>query len=593
MPEAPTSTARPRPRWPPAAALGLLLTFALFALHHAWTAAPTFDEVAHLPAGMSYWKTADGRLNREHPPLVKLVAGLPPLLLGAQVPIDGAAWERADEWRFGTDLLFRSGNDPDLVMGAGRSACVGFGLLLGAILWFWGRALAGPRAALLPVALVALSPLFVAHGSLVTTDVAAAAFLAMTSWGAWRCLRGQGADAVLTTALGAGCLVLTKFTAPAGLAGVGLAVLVSAGWRNAEGRRRALLALAAMGLPALLTALSVRGWPPDPRAYLAGIAQLGFNHQPGWSYWAFGSLADHGRWWYFPAALLVKAGPGTLLGLALGAMLAVARSVRPKTSQPRPDGATQSGAWTLVWVPAAVYGLVVVFFAPNVGVRYALPALALLLLALAALPGLLAAVTGPGLTRWIPPLLMAAQLGGLALAWPHPLPWFNGMLGCGTGSPRPCLDDSNLDWGQGLTALGRWSEAQYPGVQLRVAVYCSLRHEDYVNSINMRGEELLRPNRAVYAMSAQRMIRPLLQTDAPLESFWFHSWPADHVVAGVYHVWDLRRRSDLEPLQEAGVSAEGGSEGVPPPPVLSGKPRRDVCEALSSTSGDGEGLEVE
>jgi len=37
----------------------------------------TFDEVAHIGAGLSYWQRLDLRMNAEHPPLAKLVAGLP------------------------------------------------------------------------------------------------------------------------------------------------------------------------------------------------------------------------------------------------------------------------------------------------------------------------------------------------------------------------------------------------------------------------------------------------------------------------------------------------------------------------------------
>ena len=39
--------------------------------------AGTTDEVAHIPAGYSYDKVQDYRLNPEHPPLAKAIAGLP------------------------------------------------------------------------------------------------------------------------------------------------------------------------------------------------------------------------------------------------------------------------------------------------------------------------------------------------------------------------------------------------------------------------------------------------------------------------------------------------------------------------------------
>ena len=41
----------------------------------------TFDETTHLPAGYSYLKTGDCRLNPQHPPLIKLLCAAPLLFL--------------------------------------------------------------------------------------------------------------------------------------------------------------------------------------------------------------------------------------------------------------------------------------------------------------------------------------------------------------------------------------------------------------------------------------------------------------------------------------------------------------------------------
>ena len=44
---------------------------------------PTIDEVNHLPAGITYWRTGSFKLYHHNPPLVKLIAALP--VLGARV----------------------------------------------------------------------------------------------------------------------------------------------------------------------------------------------------------------------------------------------------------------------------------------------------------------------------------------------------------------------------------------------------------------------------------------------------------------------------------------------------------------------------
>ena len=49
--------------------------------------AGTQDELAHIPAGYSYVRYSDYRLNPEHPPLVKMMAGVPLLFLDLNFPM--------------------------------------------------------------------------------------------------------------------------------------------------------------------------------------------------------------------------------------------------------------------------------------------------------------------------------------------------------------------------------------------------------------------------------------------------------------------------------------------------------------------------
>jgi hypothetical protein len=60
---------------------GIVLLFcAIFAasvISFARNSSATFDEVAHLPAGYTYLRWHDYRMNPEHPPLVKKLAALP------------------------------------------------------------------------------------------------------------------------------------------------------------------------------------------------------------------------------------------------------------------------------------------------------------------------------------------------------------------------------------------------------------------------------------------------------------------------------------------------------------------------------------
>src|SRR4051794_24299926 len=86
--------------------LALLGMYAALAVGGAAHNGSTFDEVAHLVAGYSYWATGDYRLNPEHPPLAKLLAAAP-LRLRRDVAFStrGEAWATANEWTLGRQFL--------------------------------------------------------------------------------------------------------------------------------------------------------------------------------------------------------------------------------------------------------------------------------------------------------------------------------------------------------------------------------------------------------------------------------------------------------------------------------------------------------
>lgn len=141
----------------------------------------TFDETAHVAAGYSYLTQKDMRLNPEHPPLVKDLAAIPLLFLNLNFPEDDPSWVQNEtpvwwhQFDFASQFLYQSNNDPDQILFRSRLPMI---LLLIALGWFifcWTKELFGRRAALLALFLFTFSPTFIAHGRLVTTDVAAAA----------------------------------------------------------------------------------------------------------------------------------------------------------------------------------------------------------------------------------------------------------------------------------------------------------------------------------------------------------------------------------------------------------------------------------
>lgn len=142
----------------------------------------TFDEVAHIGAGFSYLKEFDGRLNPEHPPLIKSLSALPLLFLsandGLNFDTNQSFWTLENvndrQWAAGNNLLYESGNNAGKILIFSRLPIMFLGILFGWILFWWTRKNYSASPAILTLLLYALSPTFLAHSRYVTTDLGAA-----------------------------------------------------------------------------------------------------------------------------------------------------------------------------------------------------------------------------------------------------------------------------------------------------------------------------------------------------------------------------------------------------------------------------------
>ena len=168
--------------------LGVLFTTAFLSMKDD---ALTFDELAHIPAGYSYLTQQDYRINPEHPPLIKDLAAIPLLFLNLNFPTDSEEWQQNSgpppwwiQFNLGTEFLFRSGNNPQQIVFFARLPMLFLLLSLAWFTFYWARKLGGNLVGLGALFLVAFSPTLIAHGRLITTDVAAAfgVMLAMYFW---------------------------------------------------------------------------------------------------------------------------------------------------------------------------------------------------------------------------------------------------------------------------------------------------------------------------------------------------------------------------------------------------------------------------
>lgn len=446
----------------------------------------TVDEPWHVVAGVSYLRTGDFRLNPEHPPLVKLVAGVAQPGSFVLPPFSPLA-EKSQERDWVERVMFLE-NDAAASQRATRASLWTFHaallVALGALVW---RAM-GLAWAVGTLAFLVLEPTVAAHLPVAMTDLPLALTLAVAAAAAGLLLAEWRWPWVLATGVALGLVLGSKHSALAGLAGLGavLAVGVLAGLRHggvAEMARRGLR-VGVAGLLGLLLLWSMYGFRfhagPDgsdgfnrdmadkvadlniphwregiafadavhllPRAYLWGLAdtvRAGVEGRGQGSHLVWG-VSHKGRppWFTWPSILVSKIPLGLMLMSLLG-LVALRWAPLPPAVRWTLGAAGSVGLLHLLALMSGqgTYG----------GIRHALPIVVLLALPAGALVA----------AAWAQPrrALRAAALVPLAAALvmtvrePRVWEYHNELAGGSAGAYR-LFGNEGIDLGQ------RWPETR-------------------------------------------------------------------------------------------------------------------------------------
>ncbi len=493
---------------------------------------PTFDEVTHLPSGYVGLLDSSIRLNREHPPLVKAWAALPLLAMNPSLPPDPLPLEKRDQWTFGQQFLFYSGNDPSRLFTAARTMVVLLNSLLIPLVALAAWLAFGPRTVLLAVLLAATCPLLLGHGHLITTDAPTALWVLTSSLAGFFAWSRPGIPSFVALLFSVALGTATKYSFPIAALGFPLAAFLATpgGLLPRIARTLPLGGVAAVGV--LLGMALAWGWPPDFAAYGEGMARVQMDAAGGYRYFVLGRF-EEGNWWgFFPLAFLVKASPALLVGLLLAPWPSPSSREAAASS-----GVGREGFLPFLLLPPLAYGILIVTTAPHLGVRYLLPCFPTL--------WVLGSAVARGSSRMCHRFSVFLTLLCLWTAFsarPDPIGWFNGMFGCGNSRPAPCLDESSADWGQGSIRLKQEIELRYPGVIPRVSAYGTAPVNVYQPVVPMQREEFHTPYRAVYAITSRRLSRGL---NADGDAGWFQGRMPDQILGGTFRIYDLRGNEEL------------------------------------------------
>ncbi len=174
------------------------------------------DEIAHIPAGYSYLKFQDFRLNPEHPPLIKDLAALPLLFVeDLTFPTDIPAWtdEINGQWECGWKFIYERGNDPEMMFLYTRFLPMLLLFLLGIYVYKWTKELFGIKAGLLATTLFAFSPNIIAHSHYVTTDFGVTVFMFISVYYFTKFIKKPGWWTMILATITFALASLAKFSA--------------------------------------------------------------------------------------------------------------------------------------------------------------------------------------------------------------------------------------------------------------------------------------------------------------------------------------------------------------------------------------------
>jgi dolichyl-phosphate-mannose--protein O-mannosyl transferase len=281
---------------------------------------PTFDEPMHYYAGYTYLARGDFDISRELPPLSKEIAALPAYLLSRLHVIPPPRFVTPDENPMaGLDLLYSSRISSGAMLALGRLPMLLIGVLTLLLIARWAYRLWGMPAAIVASGLAVTEPTLVAHGSLITPDIALTFFFTLSFYLAWTYPEDPSLRRFLLTGIALGAALGSKFSAIVALPALVALAMVDVstrGWvvpwrcRLTAHRRLhpygeaavflvCIFGIAALTVVCIYAVHGIGSWRD-------GLIDQMRHASKGHLAFFWGRYSTHGWWYYFPVAFALK-----------------------------------------------------------------------------------------------------------------------------------------------------------------------------------------------------------------------------------------------------------------------------------------------
>lgn len=527
-----------------------------------WAMCPNKTEVGHMGATAYFWHTLRFDVFCVNPPLTRMITGVPVVMLQPNYNWDCYSSRPQDrsEWPIGNAFISANSREKNWwCFTLARWSLIPFLLLSGFFGYRLSRAIYGNTAGIVCLTLWCFSPLLLAWGATICPDATAAALgvVALYTFRQW-----LHKPTWMQAAIAGVCLGLLPLTKLTWIIAFGIWPLIWFLWTvpiyaaKAETRSLPIPPLRQLAVILLLALYTLnmgylfdgtfrplgsyefnsrmfcgdeisetqhpatdnrfRGTflvaipVPVPADFVQGIDTQRLDFEHGLPSYLRGQWADHGWWYYYLYALVVKVPLGTwgLVAMALGVTVFDVWKKRPSPPAPLPEGEERSfsASWRDEMVVLAPGLVILIFVSSQTGFsvhsRYVIPALPFLFVWTSKVARVFE------MRPFTKKRLAMATIVVLALIWsvgsslavyPHSLSYFNELAvilptPADASYPKPMgmsnenrsvlsaiisagprngprhLLDSNIDWGQDLFYLKDWLDAN-PDVKLDGLAY--------------------------------------------------------------------------------------------------------------------------
>ena len=475
----------------------------------------TVDEGAHLGAGYSYLIKRDFRLNKEHPPLIKEISAFPLLFFKKLNNIfNDDSWVRADQWQFARNLIYKSGENGDLIVFLGRLPNILISVLLGLFIFAWSRRLFGITGGFISLIFYSFDSNFLAHGHYITTDVGVTFFILLTFYFFCKYLNKVNLKDFVLFSLFFSLAQVSKFSAilliPI-LLFILFWILLNKFFRTQLNKifsnwQFKIILFLLIVLSVILISYSFeskklidnpavnnffnsqenilqkindpigqnkfnqlnkiigresalgkvvysfsKNVPVPGIAFIEGAFQLLIHNEAGHTSYLFGNYSRFGWWYYFPAALIIK----TTLPFLILLILLIIHSFYYliKNSKYISYLSVKKNEITVLIIVPLLYFIFSMFSNLNLGVRHILPIFPFIYILFGSVVNL--KIFNKKIIKNFIVVLLFFHIFTTLINFPNFTSYINELFG-GPKNGYKYLVDSNLDWGQDLKKLKKY-----------------------------------------------------------------------------------------------------------------------------------------